>query len=182
LKDVSTGAQNDLERATSNVREMITRYGMSEELGAITFGKRQDTIFLGRDISQERNYSEAIAYAIDKEARAMIDAAYQRADNILAKNLPSLNAVAEALMQYETLEAEDFYQIMRKYCPDSNEEEKAPHAQTTEIDSAPLISPAEGDAGAAPGTQEPAEGLAYRPPGSGDDTRFHMNYGDKDKE
>jgi cell division protease FtsH len=114
LKDISTGAQNDLERATANVREMITRYGMSEELGSLTFGKRQDTIFLGRDLSQERNYSEAIAYAIDKEARAMMDAAYQRASNILNGHLPKLHAVAEALMLRETLEAEEFYKLMRE--------------------------------------------------------------------
>jgi cell division protease FtsH len=69
LKEVSTGAQNDLERATETVRKMITRYGMSEELGPLTFGHRQDQVFLGRDISQDRNYSEAVAYSIDKEAR-----------------------------------------------------------------------------------------------------------------
>ena len=114
LRDISTGAQNDLERATANVREMITRYGMSEELGSLTFGKRQDTIFLGRDLSQERNYSEAIAYAIDKEARSMMDAAYQRAHDILNEHLPRLHAVAEALMLKETLAAEEFYKLMRE--------------------------------------------------------------------
>ncbi|MCL1905486.1 MAG: ATP-dependent zinc metalloprotease FtsH [Clostridiales bacterium] len=123
LKDISTGAQNDLERATSNVREMITRYGMSDELGSLTFGKRQDTIFLGRDLSQERNYSEAIAYAIDKEARAMMDAAYQRAHDILDEHLPKLHAVAEALMQQETLAAEEFYKLMREQ-PDDDTDEK----------------------------------------------------------
>jgi cell division protease FtsH len=114
LKDISTGAQNDLERATANVREMITRYGMSEELGSLTFGKRQDTIFLGRDLSQERNYSEAIAYAIDKEARAMMDDAYKRAHDILQEHLPKLHSVAEALMLKETLAAEEFYKLMRE--------------------------------------------------------------------
>jgi cell division protease FtsH len=114
LKDISTGAQNDLERATANVREMITRYGMSEELGSLTFGKRQETIFLGRDLSQERNYSEAIAYAIDKEARVMMDAAYQRAHDILNEHLPKLHAVAESLMLKETLAAEEFYKLMRE--------------------------------------------------------------------
>ncbi|MCL1816808.1 MAG: cell division protein FtsH, partial [Clostridiales bacterium] len=113
LKDISTGAQNDLERATSNVREMITRYGMSDELGSLTFGKRQDTIFLGRDLSQERNYSEAIAYAIDKEARSIMDTAYQRAHDILTGHLSKLHTVAEALMYKETLEAEEFYNLMR---------------------------------------------------------------------
>lgn len=115
LKDISTGAQNDLERATDMVREMITRYGMSEELGPLTFGKRQDTVFLGRDISQERNYSEAIAYAIDKEARAVMDNAYNRAKQILTDHMDELHKVANILMEKETIEAVDFYRIMSKY-------------------------------------------------------------------
>ena len=122
LKDISTGAQNDLERATSNVREMIMRYGMSEELGSLTFGKRQDTIFLGRDLSQERNYSEAIAYAIDKEARAMMDTAYQRAEDILQGNLAKLHTVAQALMLQETLEAEEFYKLMNDKIEEEQED------------------------------------------------------------
>ncbi len=115
LKDVSTGAQNDLERATDTVREMITRYGMSDELGPLTFGKRQDTVFLGRDISQERNYSEAIAYAIDKEARAIMDEAYSRARQILSDHIDALHQVAAILIEKETIEAVDFYRIMSKY-------------------------------------------------------------------
>ena len=115
LKDVSTGAQNDLERATDTVREMITRYGMSDELGPLTFGKRQDTVFLGRDISQERNYSEAIAYAIDKEARAIMDEAYNRARQILSDHIDALHQVAAILIEKETIEAVDFYRIMSKY-------------------------------------------------------------------
>ena len=115
LKDVSTGAQNDLERATDTVREMLTRYGMSEELGPLTFGKRQDTVFLGRDISQERNYSEAIAYAIDKEARSMIDGAYHRAEQILSTHLKELHQLAKLLMEKETIEAVEFYQVMQAY-------------------------------------------------------------------
>ena len=119
LKDVSTGAQNDLERATDTVREMITRYGMSDELGPLTFGKRQDTVFLGRDISQERNYSEAIAYAIDKEARAIMDEAYNRARQILSDHIDALHQVAAILIGKETIEAVDFYRIMSKYPPAS---------------------------------------------------------------
>jgi cell division protease FtsH len=112
LKDVSTGAQNDLERATVTVREMITRYGMSDELGPLTFGKRQETIFLGRDLSQERNYSEAIAYAIDKEARSIMDDSYQRARQILSEHIDELHQVAARLIEKETIEAAEFYQIM----------------------------------------------------------------------
>ncbi|MDO4733379.1 MAG: ATP-dependent zinc metalloprotease FtsH [Bacillota bacterium] len=115
LKDISTGAQNDLERATSTVREMITRYGMSDELGPLTFGKRQDTVFLGRDISQERNYSEAIAYAIDKEARAIMDSAYHRAEQILSSHMKELQQLAQMLMEKETVEAAEFYRLMQAY-------------------------------------------------------------------
>ncbi|MDO4581195.1 MAG: ATP-dependent zinc metalloprotease FtsH [Bacillota bacterium] len=115
LKDISTGAQNDLERATATVREMITRYGMSDELGPLTFGKSQQQVFLGRDISQERNYSEAIAYAIDKEARAMMDVAYHRAESILKEHIDQLHAVAAMLIDKETIEAVEFYQLMRDY-------------------------------------------------------------------
>ncbi|MBQ6807848.1 MAG: ATP-dependent zinc metalloprotease FtsH [Firmicutes bacterium] len=115
LKDVSTGAQNDLERATETVREMLTRYGMSEELGPLTFGKRQDTVFLGRDISQERNYSEAIAYAIDKEARAIMDEAYHRAEQILSAHINELHQLAKLLMERETIEAVEFYRLMKDH-------------------------------------------------------------------
>jgi cell division protease FtsH len=115
LKEVSTGAQNDLERATETVRKMITRYGMSEELGPLTFGHRQDQVFLGRDISQDRNYSEAVAYSIDKEARRMIDEAYNKAKKMLTDNMDRLQAVAQALMEKETLEAEEFAKLMKSF-------------------------------------------------------------------
>lgn len=115
LKEVSTGAQNDLERATEIVRRMITQYGMSEELGPLTFGRRQEQVFLGRDISQERNYSEAIAFSIDKEARRMIDEAYAKAKKMLEDNLDRLNAVANTLMEKETIEAEEFAQLMQRF-------------------------------------------------------------------
>lgn len=115
LKEVSTGAQNDLERATEIVRKMITQYGMSDELGPLTFGKRQEQVFLGRDISQERNYSEAIAFSIDKEARRMIDEAYQKARKLLEDNIERLHAVANTLMEKETLEASEFTELMKSF-------------------------------------------------------------------
>jgi cell division protease FtsH len=87
LKDISTGAQNDLERATSLVRKMITEYGMSEELGPLTFGHPQEQVFLGRDISRDRNYSEEVAFSIDKEARRIIEHCYQKAKKILEDNI-----------------------------------------------------------------------------------------------
>ena len=132
LRDISTGAQNDLQRATDTVREMITRYGMSEELGPLTFGKKQETIFLGRDISQERNYSEAIAYAIDKEARALIDVAYQRAKKILSEHMEQLELVAAMLIEKETIEATEFYRIMSKFVSPSEVVAEAASAALSE--------------------------------------------------
>ncbi len=113
LNDISTGAQNDLERASSIVRKMITEYGMSDELGPLTFGHKSEEVFLGRDISRDRNYSDAIAYAIDKEASQYMEASYQKAEEILKKNLDKLNLVAERLMEQESMEADEFEYIMQ---------------------------------------------------------------------
>ncbi|MDD3269978.1 MAG: ATP-dependent zinc metalloprotease FtsH [Syntrophomonadaceae bacterium] len=112
LNDISTGAQNDLERASSIVRKMITEYGMSEELGPITFGHKSEEVFLGRDISRDRNYSDAIAYAIDKEASQYIENSYQKAETILRDNLEKLHKIAARLMETETMEAQEFEKIM----------------------------------------------------------------------
>jgi cell division protease FtsH len=112
LNDISTGAQNDLERASSIVRKMITEYGMSEELGPLTFGHKSEEVFLGRDISRDRNYSDAIAYAIDKEASLYIENSYKKAEEILKANMDKLHLVAARLMEQETMEAEEFEAIM----------------------------------------------------------------------
>ena len=108
LKEISTGAQNDLERASELVRKIITEYGMSQELGPLTFGRRQEQVFLGRDISRDRNYSEAVAFSIDKEARRIMDESYNRAKQILMDNMDKLHLVAQTLMEKETLEANEF--------------------------------------------------------------------------
>lgn len=113
LKDISTGAQNDLERATTLVRKMITEYGMSEELGPLTFGRPQEQVFLGRDISQDRGYSDAVAFSIDKEARRIIEHCYQKAKEILEKNIHKLHLVATTLMEKETINAEEFEALMQ---------------------------------------------------------------------
>ncbi|MBC7107119.1 MAG: cell division protein FtsH, partial [Firmicutes bacterium] len=112
LKEISTGAQNDLERATEIARKMVMEYGMSEELGPLTLGRKQDTPFLGRDLARDRNYSEEVAYAIDQEVRKIIDKCYQRARNLLEENLSTLHLVAGRLMEKETLEAEEFNRLM----------------------------------------------------------------------
>ncbi len=115
LNEISTGASNDLERATGLVRKMITELGMSEELGPLTFGHKEEQVFLGRDIARDRNYSEAVAYAIDKEARRIIDDCYQKAENHIRQNIDKLHAIAEALMEKETLQAKEFADLMAKF-------------------------------------------------------------------
>jgi len=117
LNDISTGAQNDLERASSIVRKMITEYGMSEDLGPLTFGHKEEEVFLGRDISRDRNYSDAIAYAIDKEASHYMESSYQKAEKILRDNVDKLHLIAAQLIENETMEAAQFEKIMN---PDEN--------------------------------------------------------------
>ncbi|MDT8902778.1 ATP-dependent zinc metalloprotease FtsH [Anaeroselena agilis] len=113
LNEISTGAQNDLERATELVRKMITEYGMSEVLGPITFGRRQDQqVFLGRDIARDRNYSEEVAYSIDKEVRRLIEDAYAKTEDMLKSNMDKLHLVADALIERETLEGEELQQLL----------------------------------------------------------------------
>ena len=112
LGDISTGASNDLERATDIVRQMITRYGMSEKLGSLTFETDRNHIFLGRSLGAERNYSEETACEIDKEAKALMDECYQRCTDILSTHTDKLNIIAQALMEHETLDADAFYRLM----------------------------------------------------------------------
>ncbi|MDP4125444.1 MAG: ATP-dependent zinc metalloprotease FtsH [Bacillota bacterium] len=115
LHEISTGASNDLERATGIVRKMITELGMSEELGPLTFGHKEEQVFLGRDISRDRSYSDTVAYAIDKEARRIIDDCYQKAQNLIRQNIDKLHAIAQALMDKETLDVKEFASVMAKF-------------------------------------------------------------------
>lgn len=112
LNDISTGAQNDLERASGIVRKMITEWGMSEELGAMTFGHKTEEVFLGRDIARDRNYSDAIAYAIDKAASQYMESSYHIAEKILQEKMDKLHQVANYLIENETMEAVDFEKVM----------------------------------------------------------------------
>lgn len=115
LKEISTGAQNDIERASALVRSMITQYGMSEILGPIAFGKSNNhQVFLGRDFNHERNYSEEVASEIDKEVRKYIEDAYEKCRTILVNHLDKLHLIAEALIERETLGAEELKQLMEQ--------------------------------------------------------------------
>ena len=121
LNEISTGAQNDLERASSLIRKMITEYGMSDVLGPITFGRKQDhQVFLGRDISRDRNYSEEVAHAIDKEVKKYMEEAYVECRKMLNENIDKLHLIANALIERETLEASELEQLMKTGSLDDN--------------------------------------------------------------
>lgn len=111
--DITTGASNDIQRVTQQARAMVTQYGMSERLGPMMYGQRQEMVFLGRDLGEQRDYSDAIAEEIDNEVRLIVDNAYQRALHVLTTQREQLEAVAEALLEIETLEQHDFERIMR---------------------------------------------------------------------
>jgi cell division protease FtsH len=112
FSELSTGAQDDLEKATDIARKMVMRWGMSEKLGHLTFGKRDEQLFLGRDIVEERNYSEATAVEIDKEIRRIIEECYQRAKNELNSNIDKLKSLAEKLLEKEVMDSEEVKRIV----------------------------------------------------------------------
>ena len=112
LDDISTGASNDIERATSVARNMVTRYGFSEKLGPILYGHENQEVFLGRDYSQGRNYSENVAAEIDGEIRELIDTGYEKAKEILTVHGDLLERVAQYLMRHEKINGPDFYKLM----------------------------------------------------------------------
>ncbi|AVP56077.1 ATP-dependent zinc metalloprotease FtsH [Clostridium tetani] len=111
IGDISTGAQNDIERATTIAKKMIMDYGMSEVLGPIAFGSGHDEVFLGRDFGKSKDFSEEVASKIDKEVKGIIDTAYDRAQSLLMENINKLHAVAKELLEKEKLEAEEFEEI-----------------------------------------------------------------------
>ncbi|MBI4993361.1 ATP-dependent zinc metalloprotease FtsH [Candidatus Wolfebacteria bacterium] len=113
--DVSTGASSDLQSASGLVRKLITRYGMSEKLGPITFGKSEEMIFLGREISAERNYSEEVAKQIDEEVKNFIDKAYEAAKKIIISRKKILDKIAKTLIEKETIEQEEFDTIIKSF-------------------------------------------------------------------
>ena len=102
--EMTTGASNDLNQATETARAMVTKYGMSDKLGPRTFGKREDMVFLGKEISETRDYSDQVAETIDKEVKSLLEEAYSTAKTLLTKNKPKLKQIAEHLMEHETLE------------------------------------------------------------------------------
>lgn len=113
LKEISSGASNDLQRATQLARQMICEYGMSDNIGPVTFGHRQDQVFLGRDIARDKDYSEEVAAEIDKEVRSFMEDAYAATEQLLSENIDKLHVIAEALMEKETLDEEEINQLVK---------------------------------------------------------------------
>ena len=111
LDDISTGASNDIERVTAISKAMVTKYGMSERVGTITFGADQEEVFLGRDLAHAKDYSEETAAIIDEEVKKIVDAGYERATNILKDHIDKLHAVAKVLMEKEKIDGEEFDKI-----------------------------------------------------------------------
>ena len=112
LEDVSTGASNDIERATKIARAMVCRYGFSEKLGPMIYGSDQEEVFLGRDLGHARDYSEEVAGLIDEEARRFIDEGYNKAVSLLEEHMDQLHALAEFLMKYEKIDGDLFAEVM----------------------------------------------------------------------
>lgn len=133
LKEISSGASNDLQRATQLARQMICEYGMSENIGPVTFGHRQDQVFLGRDIARDKDYSEEVAAEIDKEVRSFMEDAYAATEKLLSDNIDKLHVIAKALMEKETLEEEEINQLV-KYGRILTAEEKLQLVQQSVVD------------------------------------------------
>ena len=114
IGDISTGASNDIERATAIAKSMITKYGMNERLGTVTYGSESQEVFLGRDLAQEKTYSEETAAIIDEEIKKMIATSYQRAKELLEQNRDKLDAVAKVLIEREKITEEEFNQVFEQ--------------------------------------------------------------------
>ena len=159
LDDISTGASNDLERATAIARSMVTRYGFSDKLGPVVYGS-QSEVFLGRDFTQSRNYSEQIATDIDVEIRNIVEECYDRCSAILEEHMDKLHEVANRLMTVEKIEGDEFQKLMKGEAEEAPEGHEAAAVQTEEETAAEIReedSPAAVQPAADDVPQDPAE-------------------------
>ena len=132
--DVTSGAQNDLERATQTARQMVTQLGMSDRLGPVTLGKKHHEVFLGRDIMEDRNYSEEIAYAIDQEVRRIVDECFERVHGILTENFSKVEEITVILLEKEVLEGAEFNKLLGFPEKDEKDDENGSGAGSGEPD------------------------------------------------
>ncbi|HEY1891431.1 MAG TPA: ATP-dependent zinc metalloprotease FtsH [Steroidobacteraceae bacterium] len=151
-ESVTTGASNDIERATELARNMVTKWGLSDKLGPLTYSEETGEVFLGRSVTQHKQVSDVTAHAIDEEVRSVIESNYQRARQILVSSLERLHAMADALMKYETIDDEQLKDIMAGRPP------KPPAGWDDTLSNRPPRSPVEGPTAPAPG------GTAIGPP------------------
>ena len=122
FNQLTTGAGSDIEQATNIARQMVTRYGMSEKLGPRTFGKREEMVFLGREISEQRDYSDKIAETIDSEVHDIIDSAYNMATEVVREHMPKLEQLAEYLIEFETIEVDELDTLWETPPPEATDE------------------------------------------------------------
>ncbi len=137
--EITTGASNDLETATRLAKDMVTRYGMSEKLGPRTFGRREEMVFLGREISEQRDYSDKVAEEIDQEVHTLVQTSYDQAKDILTDKKDSLERIAKYLIQYETVEGEQLDRLFEGPLPPSEEMPARPSAPTPPPYSGPAV-------------------------------------------
>jgi len=162
FSDITTGASNDLERATQCARSMVTQYGMSS-LGPVVLGRQRHEVFLGRDLGEDRNYSDQIAFAIDEEVRKIVEDCYQRVKKLLSENMDTVKLVAETLLEREVMDGHDLAVLLGE---EPAEPEKKPEAETpSETKQADSPQPCETQAGEPePETQEaPSDGEGFIP-------------------
>jgi len=141
---VTTGASNDIERATKMARNMATKWGLSDELGPVTYGEEEDEVFLGRSVTQHKNVSNETAHKIDEVVRDILERAYGRTKQILTENIDKLHVMADALLQYETIDARQIDDIMNGRVPGP----PADWSKTSSPGSSVPPPPPRGDAGA----------------------------------
>ena len=149
--DTTTGSSNDIEKATHIARQMVTEFGMSERLGPLSFGKREELVFLGREIGEQRNYPTRSPKQIDEEVRAIIDRAYERATEVLETHRDRLEALAAKLIAEETVDSEGFEALFSGYPPKENRHGLPPRHRdtgdsggsgvTVETPAAPVVPP-----------------------------------------
>jgi cell division protease FtsH len=123
--EITTGASNDLERVTRTARQMVTRFGMSEKLGPLTLGQQNGQVFMGRDFGAQPDYSDEIAFQIDKEIRRIVDESYDTAEDLLVRNRRLLDKLSKDLIEYETVDAKHLARLVEEYAVDKVPAESA---------------------------------------------------------
>ena len=139
--DTTTGSSNDIEKATDLARRMVTEFGMSDRLGPLSFGKRDELVFLGREIGEQRNYSDEIAKTIDEEVRAIIDRAYERATQVLETHRARLEALAQKLIAEETVDSDGVRDAVRRPPAEGEPPRPAAAASRGRDEAQPVVTP-----------------------------------------